>query len=103
MKQDGLTTSLDTNDGPEDRWAEDLLDMLKKVDVFLLNDYEARRIARTKDLDLAMPKLCDRIPVLAVRMRSEGAMAQRGGERARGSNDAATPPGQGQSYRTLGL
>jgi len=103
MKQAGLTTSLDTNDGSEDRWAEDLLDTLKKVDVFLLNDYKVRRIARTKDLHLAMAKLCDRIPVLAVRMRSEGATAQRGGERARGSNDATTLPGQGQPYRALGL
>src|SRR5205085_10647699 len=31
----GLTTSLDTNDDPEDRWAPDLLEVLKYVDVFL--------------------------------------------------------------------
>jgi sugar/nucleoside kinase (ribokinase family) len=83
MKEAGLTTSLDTNDDPEDRWAEDLLETLQYVDVFLPNDCEVRKIARTEDLELATAKLCERVPVLAVKMGSEGAMARRGAERAR--------------------
>lgn len=101
MKQAGLTTSLDTNDDPEDRWAEDLLETLKYVDVFLPNDYEVRKIARTEDLELAMAKLCDRVPVLAVKLGSEGAMAQRGGERARVPSlkvETVDPVGAGDSF-----
>jgi sugar/nucleoside kinase (ribokinase family) len=101
MKQASLTTSLDTNDDPEDRWAEDLWETLKYVDVFLPNDYEVRRIARTEDLELAMAKLCDRVPVLAVKMGSEGAMAQRGGERARVLSlkvETVDPVGAGDSF-----
>ena len=40
MKSAGLTTSLDTNDDPEDLWAEDLLEVLRYVDVFLPNERE---------------------------------------------------------------
>jgi sugar/nucleoside kinase (ribokinase family) len=101
MKQAGLTTSLDTNDDPEDRWAEDLWETLKYVDVFLPNDYEVRKIARTEDLELAMAKLGDRVPVLAVKMGSEGAMAQRGGERARVPSlkvETVDPVGAGDSF-----
>jgi sugar/nucleoside kinase (ribokinase family) len=101
MKQAGLTTSFDTNDDPEDRWAEDLLETLKYVDVFLPNDYEARKIARTEDLELAMAKLGDRVPVLAVKMGSEGAMARRGAERARVPSlevETVDPVGAGDSF-----
>ena len=53
-KEAGLTTSLDTNDDPEDQWAQDLLEVLKYVDVFLPNDREAKKIARTEDLSQAL-------------------------------------------------
>lgn len=40
MKERGLTTSLDTNDDPEDRWQGALFETLKHVDVFLPNERE---------------------------------------------------------------
>ena len=49
-KEAGLTTSLDTNDDPENRWEQDLHQVLKYVDVFLPNDREAKKIAHTEDL-----------------------------------------------------
>src|SRR5271169_1971834 len=53
-KEAGLTTSLDTNDDPENQWADDLLEVLKYVDIFLPNDREAKKIARTDDLAQAL-------------------------------------------------
>jgi len=50
-KRAGLTTSLDTNDDPEDEWALDLLQVLPYVDVLLPNDQEACRMARKNDPD----------------------------------------------------
>jgi len=75
MKQRGLSTSLDTNDDPEDRWENDLLEVLQFVDVFLPNEREAKKIARTDDLDAAVAALKQRVPVLAVKMGPQGAMA----------------------------
>ena len=68
MKQRGLSTSLDTNDDPEDRWDDDLFEVLKFVDVFLPNDREAKKIARTDNLDAAVAILQERVPVLAVKL-----------------------------------
>src|SRR6201987_5581571 len=44
-KDAGLSTSMDTNDDPDDRWATDILDVLPWVDVLLSNEYEACRLA----------------------------------------------------------
>src|SRR5579859_942101 len=43
MKKAGLTTSLDTNDDPDDLWGSDVRELLHHVDVFLPNAREARR------------------------------------------------------------
>ena len=74
MKQRGLTTSLDTNDDPEDLWGNDLFEVLKSVDVFLPNDREAKKITRTNNLDAAVAALKQLVPVLAVKLGAEGAM-----------------------------
>src|SRR5207245_8446055 len=41
-KEAGLTTSLDTNDDPENQWQQDLFEVLKYVDIFIPNDREAK-------------------------------------------------------------
>lgn len=81
LKQAGLTTSLDTNDDPDDRWAPDLLEVLPHVDVFLPNDREAKKIAGTDDLGATIEKLAGRVPVLVVKLGPEGALARRGKEK----------------------
>lgn len=101
MKEAGLTTSLDTNDDPEDRWGDDLLDVLRYVDVFLPNDREAKKIARTDNLQEAVERLAKRVPVLAVKLGPEGAMARRGKEEARRGPalvEAVDPVGAGDSF-----
>src|SRR5215467_11565919 len=47
MKNSGLTTSLDTNDDPEDRWGDVIEEVLPHVDLLLPNQREALKMART--------------------------------------------------------
>ena len=76
MKQKGLTTSLDTNDDPADRWGDDLLDVFEYVDVFFANEREAQKIARTDNLKAAIAALAPRVPILVVKLGGEGALAR---------------------------
>jgi len=75
MKQKGLTTSLDTNDDPADRWGDDLFEVLKHVDVFFANEREAQKIARAHSVEAAVAALALRVPILVVKLGGEGALA----------------------------
>jgi sugar/nucleoside kinase (ribokinase family) len=77
-KAAGLTTSLDTNDDPENKWGEDLLEVLKYVDVFLPNDREAKKIARTQDLSQAINVLAGLAKVVVVKRGSAAAICRSG-------------------------
>jgi sugar/nucleoside kinase (ribokinase family) len=81
MKEAGLTTSLDTNDDPDDRWEGGLSETLKHVDVFLPNEREAQKATGAEDLETAVKKLAERVPLVVVKTGREGAIAQRGAER----------------------
>jgi sugar/nucleoside kinase (ribokinase family) len=81
MKERGLTTSLDTNDDPDDTWQGGLQQALRYVDVFLPNAREAQKICGTTDLKTAMEKLAAVVPLVVVKLGHEGAQAQRGKER----------------------
>jgi sugar/nucleoside kinase (ribokinase family) len=78
-KDAGLTTSLDTNDDPENRWEQDLLEVLKYVDIFLPNDREAKKIARTEDLSQAINLLAGLAKIVVVK-RGAGSAICRSGE-----------------------
>src|SRR5271155_3432645 len=79
-KQAGLTTSLDTNDDPENEWAQDLLEVLKYVDVFLPNEREAKRIARTENFSQALEFLAGLAKVVAVKRGSAASVCRSGNE-----------------------
>jgi sugar/nucleoside kinase (ribokinase family) len=79
-KEAGLTTSLDTNDDPENRWGQDLLEVLKYVDIFLPNDREAKKIARTEDLSQALNLLAGLSKVVVVKRGSGSAICRAGDE-----------------------
>jgi sugar/nucleoside kinase (ribokinase family) len=81
LKGAGLTISLDTNDDPDDGWEGGLRDALRYVDVLLPNEREARRIARTDNLDTAIALLAETVPLVVIKLGERGAMAQRGSER----------------------
>jgi sugar/nucleoside kinase (ribokinase family) len=81
MKEAGLSTSLDTNDDPDDGWEGGLQESLRYVDVFLPNEREAQKAAGVSDLEAAVKKLAAMVPLVVVKCGREGAMAQRGTER----------------------
>jgi sugar/nucleoside kinase (ribokinase family) len=81
MREAGLTISLDTNDDPDDAWEGGLHDALRYVDVFLPNEREAPKAAGVSDLETAVKKLAELVPLVVVKLGREGAMAQRGTER----------------------
>jgi sugar/nucleoside kinase (ribokinase family) len=77
LKARGLTTSLDTNDDPEDRW-EGLAEIFPYLDIFLPNDREACRIAKTDHFGTAIEWLASRVPTLVVKLGLQGALLRQG-------------------------
>lgn len=101
LKSKGLTISLDTNDDPEDRWEGGLHDVLKYVDVFLPNEREACKAAGTDDMEEAVGKLAQLVPLVVVKVGKKGALAQKGGERFTASSKEIVPEdtvGAGDSF-----
>ncbi len=75
MKRAGLSTSLDTNDDPEDRW-EGLDDVLPFVDVLFVNEREAGKLAREDSLEAAVENLAGKVNVVAVKLGAKGGWAR---------------------------
>jgi sugar/nucleoside kinase (ribokinase family) len=74
LKHYGTTVSLDTNWDPEERWDSGLWDILPFVDVFLPNENEALAITREPDLDHAVKKLREIVPVVVLKKGKDGAV-----------------------------
>jgi sugar/nucleoside kinase (ribokinase family) len=101
MKSKGLTISLDTNDDPDDQWEGGLQDVLRYVDVFLPNEREACKAAGTDDLEAAIRKLSEWVPLVVVKLGPKGSMAQRGNERFTSASTEVVPVdtvGAGDSF-----
>jgi sugar/nucleoside kinase (ribokinase family) len=81
LKKRGLTLSLDTNDDPEDRWNGVLDELLPYLDLLLPNDDELCRIARRKSVEESLEVLSAKVPLIAVKCGSRGAVVQDGGRR----------------------
>jgi sugar/nucleoside kinase (ribokinase family) len=79
-KEAGLSTSLDTNDDPDDRWERDVVDVLPWVDVLLPNEREACRLAGVDDSQLALELLAEKVPLVIMKRGEKGAIARRGSE-----------------------
>jgi sugar/nucleoside kinase (ribokinase family) len=79
-KEAGLSTSLDTNDDPDDQWERDVLEVLPWVDALLPNEYEACRLARIDDPMLALEFLAARVPLVVMKRGERGALARRRSE-----------------------
>jgi sugar/nucleoside kinase (ribokinase family) len=80
LKQAGLTISLDTNDDPSQGWDRGVLDAIRLVDVLMPNEREACLLAGESDLERAIAKLRELVPVLVVKRGAKGASAYRGSE-----------------------
>jgi len=81
VKKAGLTTSLDTNDDPDDRWGGVLEEVLPCVDVLLPNEREAMKMAGADDFETAAARLSRRVKTLVVKLGPRGAMAIHDGKR----------------------
>jgi D-tagatose-1,6-bisphosphate aldolase subunit GatZ/KbaZ len=78
MKRRGLTTSLDTNDDPEDKWAGVLEDVLPLVDVLLCTESELAKMAKAEP---AAERMSAKVPLLVVKRGAAGASAYFEGRR----------------------
>ena len=72
----GLTTSVDTNWDPRERW--DTGDLLVHCDLFFPNGIEAERISGRSNTDEAIATLARQIPTVAVKLGHAGALARQG-------------------------
>lgn len=77
-RQRGLTTSLDTNYDPTERWDGGLRQVLPLVDVFLPNEAELCAIGGSPDPDAALAALAQQVPIVAAKLGSYGGVARRG-------------------------
>lgn len=80
-KEAGLSTSLDTNDDPEDRWPADVQLLLKYVDILLPNEREACKLAQVEDVSRAADILSQKVPILVIKRGAQGAQARVGKEK----------------------
>lgn len=74
----GLSTSLDGNFDPSERWDSGVLGVLAHCDVFFGNDQELRGITGADDLDIAIGLVLERMPaggVVVCKLGSAGADA----------------------------
>jgi sugar/nucleoside kinase (ribokinase family) len=81
MRAAGLTTSMDTNDDPEDAWQGPIAETLRELDLLMPNEREVCRLAGEQDFELALSKLAKIVPTLVVKRGAKGAIAVHRGER----------------------
>jgi sugar/nucleoside kinase (ribokinase family) len=74
----GMTVSLDTNYDPTGKWNGGVHEALRDVDIFLPNAAEAKSIAGQELVENAVKILADKIPLVAVKLGEQGAMAKKG-------------------------
>ncbi len=70
----GLTTSLDTNYDPSEKWLG-FDELLSATDVFLPNKTEALSITQSNEVEFASRQLADKCKLVAVKLGAEGALA----------------------------
>ncbi len=76
----GLTTSLDTNYDPSEKWIG-FDELLSVTNVLLLNQKEAISLSGESNVNLAASSLALRVDALAVKLGAAGAMGIRGGHK----------------------
>jgi sugar/nucleoside kinase (ribokinase family) len=101
LKSAGLTISFDCNDDPDDGWDGGIREALKYVDVLLPNAREAMRLTGTADSQAAAEQLSRVVPLVAIKLGAEGAIARRGNEQWSSPAlkvEAVDPVGAGDSF-----
>ena len=72
----GLTTSLDTNYDPSEKWVG-FDELLSTTDVFLPNKTEALSITKSNDVESAARQLASKSKLVAIKLGADGALACR--------------------------
>jgi len=101
MKAAGLTTSLDTNDDPDDRWDDGIEQIFPYLDILLPNEREAMRMAQADDLEAAIARLGGKVRTVVVKLGARGATAIQEGKRFNASAarvEVVDPVGAGDSF-----
>jgi sugar/nucleoside kinase (ribokinase family) len=96
----GLTTSLDTNYDPSDKW-QGFDDLLSQTNLFLPNEAEACSLARAETAELAVDRLSEKVETLAVKLGAEGALGVDRHRKARAASipvDVVDTVGAGDSF-----
>ncbi|MGC8794296.1 MAG: carbohydrate kinase family protein [Bryobacteraceae bacterium] len=70
----GLTTSLDCNYDPSERWDSRLLETLRHTDIFFPNEDEARKITGARDTRSAARELARIVRIVAVKRGARGVL-----------------------------
>jgi sugar/nucleoside kinase (ribokinase family) len=78
----GLTTSLDTNYDPSEKWAG-FDELFPVTNVFLPNEKEALSLTGAANVDLAADRLESRVESLAIKLGADGALGASDGARVR--------------------
>jgi sugar/nucleoside kinase (ribokinase family) len=97
----GVTTSLDPNPDPADRYDSGLRRALAEADFFLPNELEAQRATGADSLDAALDRLPDICRATVVKAGASGAWYVARGERVHAAAKAVRvidPTGAGDSF-----
>ncbi len=78
-RSEGLSTSLDTNFDPSERWNDGLAAVLMETDIFLPNEIELRSVAGLDDVYRGMKKIAGSDRIVAVKLGAKGGLAYQGG------------------------
>ena len=73
----GITFSLDTNDDPSNEWDEEIYNILKSIDILLLNKKEALKISREKNISKAIEKLGSFAGTVVIKLGRDGGVARK--------------------------
>jgi sugar/nucleoside kinase (ribokinase family) len=84
-KELGLTTSLDTNYDPSEKWSG-FDELLSVTDVFLPNEKEAVSLSGEANVDLAVDWLGSRVETLAVKLGAAGSLGIRSSQTAQAAS-----------------
>lgn len=76
----GLTTSFDPNTDPRDAWGDEIWQVIDRTDVLFVNDREAMRLTRRRQLRGALAALARRCRCAVVKLGPTGAVAACSGE-----------------------
>jgi sugar/nucleoside kinase (ribokinase family) len=101
IRAGGVTTSVDPNGDPSERWDGGLRALLPQVDVFLPNATEATRIAGSASVDDAVIALAALAGIVVAKAGADGAVAARGDQLVRApaaAVDTVDATGAGDSF-----